>query len=131
MTDETVADQSSTAAPAPATFDHWAVVELFGHQRIAGRVREELLAGRAFLRVDVPAVVDPAAGGAEGFTRYYGASAIYSLTPTTEEVARLAAAQVRAAPVSVYIPSTRQLGTGIRDGYHPDDPDFEFDEDRE
>jgi hypothetical protein len=35
-------------------FDSWAVVELFGHQQIAGRVTEASIGGCSFLRVDVP-----------------------------------------------------------------------------
>lgn len=113
-----------TPTTARDTFDQWAVVEIFGHQRIAGRVREELLAGKAFLRVDVPAIGDAAA-----FTRYYGAAAVYSLTPTTEEVARMAAAQLRADPIAVYIPSARQLASGAPNSAF-EDPDFDFEDER-
>jgi hypothetical protein len=67
-------------------FDSHAIVELFGHQRIAGRVSEQQLAGGTFLRVDVPETER-----AEAYTRYYGAGAIYALTPVTEEIARAAA----------------------------------------
>lgn len=119
----TTSARVETAAPAAAasTFDHWAIVEIFGHQRIAGRVREELVAGKAFLRVDVPATGD----GAEAFTRYYGAAAIYSLTPTTEAVVRLAAAQLRAAAVNVYLPPARQLASGGAPDDGLDYDDFE------
>lgn len=34
------------------TFDEWALVELFGHNRIVGRVTEATLAGGNFIRVD-------------------------------------------------------------------------------
>jgi hypothetical protein len=75
-------------------FDEWAVVELFGHQKIAGRVTEATLAGGAFLRVDVP---DKA--GAIQFTRYFGASAIYSLSPTSQQIAVAVAAKLAVQPV--------------------------------
>lgn len=32
----------------------WAIVELFGHARIAGRVTEQVIAGQGFIRADVP-----------------------------------------------------------------------------
>jgi hypothetical protein len=70
------------------TFESWAIVELFGHQRIAGRVSEEQLAGTSFLRVDVPETHH-----AEPFTRFYGASAIYAVTPVEEAIAKRAAEQ--------------------------------------
>ena len=63
------------------TFDCFALVELFGHQKIVGRVREASLAGGAFLRVDVPDFE-----GSKAFTRYFGPGAIYSINPVTEEV---------------------------------------------
>lgn len=65
------------------TFDCWAVLELFGHVRLAGHVTEATIGGCSFLRVDVPD-----AEGNTQFTRYLGNGAIYSMTPVTEEVAR-------------------------------------------
>lgn len=38
-----------------AKFDLWCIVELFGHNRIAGRCTEQNVAGVNMLRVDVPA----------------------------------------------------------------------------
>jgi len=75
-------------------FDTWAIVELFGHSKIAGRVTEQQIAGGMFLRVDVP--------GDPGFTRFYGASAIYSMTPVDEAVARRASEVIAPKPVTVW-----------------------------
>lgn len=78
-------------------FDHWAIVELFGHSKIAGRCTEENIAGTNLLRVDVPdTVAQPA------FTKYYGAAAIYAITPVDETTARLAAESIPQAPVGVW-----------------------------
>ncbi len=44
-------------------FEAWAIVELFGHQKIAGRLTEQTIGGCHFLRVDVPDV-----NGRPGFT---------------------------------------------------------------
>ncbi|MCR4331890.1 MAG: hypothetical protein NUV34_04185 [Sulfuricaulis sp.] len=86
-------------------FDSWAVVELFGHQQLAGRVVEATIAGGAFLRVDVP---DQPAIEAEGFygarpavpaySRIFGTGAIYCINPCSEAAARQVAARLRARP---------------------------------
>lgn len=80
-------------------FDSWCIIEIFGHQRLAGRVTEEQIGGQSFIRVDVPAV-----DGAAAFTKLYGPGAIYSITPTTEELVRAALPRLRPEPVSIYIP---------------------------
>lgn len=60
-------------------FEQWCMVELFGHGRIIGLVREEEIAGKGFLRVDVPEV-----HGQPAYTRFVGGDAVYSITPMTE-----------------------------------------------
>lgn len=99
--------------------DTWAIVELFGHSRTAGRVTEETIAGGEFLRVDVPEV-----DGQVGFTKFYGASAIYSITPVSEEVARLALKRMRPEPINVYLPELKQLPRVIE----PEDGGYDGDE---
>ena len=80
----------------------WAIVELFGHNKIAGHVTTAIIGTSGMLRIDVPAV-----GETPGYTRFYGPGAIYSLTLVTEELARAALRAIRHEPVTVYIP--RQL----------------------
>ena len=88
-----------------SSFDQWCLVELFGHQRIAGRVTEQTIGGCAFVRVDVPAVDE-----IPYYTKLYGNGAIYAMTPVTEEIARAAAKTYRAVPVSPYeIPELKAL----------------------
>jgi hypothetical protein len=88
----------------PPVFETWAIVELFGHSRIAGRVTEQVIAGHGFIRVDVP---DLPAGGhyqaVPGFSKLYGAAAIYSITPVTQDYAMAAAQSMRVEPVNIYI----------------------------
>lgn len=60
----------------------WAIVEIFGHRRHAGRIREEDRFGAKLLRIDVPNKGTPAELG--WTTHYYGGSSIFSLTPTDE-----------------------------------------------
>lgn len=84
-------------ADKPETFEEWALLELFGHQRLAGRVTEQQLGGASFVRVDVPAD-----GKRTGWklSRLYNPSAIYSITPVTEETARMVAKSIAAEPVT-------------------------------
>ena len=77
------------------SFNEWAKVELFGHNVIIGKVSETMLAGGAFLRVDVPAFDKLPA-----FTRFYGPGAIYCISPITEEIARGLLASCRNVPVA-------------------------------
>jgi hypothetical protein len=78
-----------------AEFKEWAVIELFGRQKIVGLVSEATLAGGQFLRVDVPAF-----DGQPPFTRFFGPSAIYSISPIAEELALSLMFSYRNQPVS-------------------------------
>jgi hypothetical protein len=92
-------------------FETWAVVELFGHDRIAGYVTEQEIAGAAFVRVDVPGE-----DGQEGFSKLFGPSAIYSLTPVSETVARIAVQRFATRPLGMWTPDiTRQLPPPVVD----------------
>lgn len=60
----------------------WAIVEIFGHRKHAGRTREEERFGAKLLRVDVPNKGLPAEHG--WTTHYYGGASIFSFTPAEE-----------------------------------------------
>jgi hypothetical protein len=110
-------------------FDQWAIVEIFGHAKFAGRVTEQAIGGASFVRVDIPAI-----DGYPAFTKLFGASAIYSITPVSEEIACKAAKYCYSEPISVYIPEDRQLmhqGQPFRKSDDRDNEDDEDDEDDE
>jgi hypothetical protein len=75
-------------------FAEWTILELMGHRRLAGYVQEVEIAGKGYLRIDIPS--EPPV------TQIYGPDAIYCMTPTTEEIARGLAKSVHLAPVSRY-----------------------------
>lgn len=85
-------------------FESWAIIEIFGHTQIAGKVSEAAIGGCSFIRVDVPEC-----DGKPAFTKFYGQGAIYSMTPCGEEIAMQAVRSIRHAPINVYIPAQRQL----------------------
>jgi hypothetical protein len=79
----------------PKPFDEWAILELFGHQRLAGRVTNAQVGGASFVRVDVPNPL-----GQIKLTKFLNPTAIYSITPCTESVATAAAMNIDASPIS-------------------------------
>ena len=81
--------------PQPAMF---AIVELFGHQRVAGRISEQSFGGDSFVRVDVPEVsFEERDYGDErlqtrviqAHTRTFGAKAIYAINWCDEQTAAI------------------------------------------
>lgn len=94
-------------------FDSWAVVELMGHVKMAGRVTEEERFGAKMGRVDIPQ-------GDAFVTQYFGGGSVYRLTPCTEETARRVATLGVPKPVNVWeLPAPQQesrpLETSQRD----------------
>lgn len=85
---------SDTPEEIKQPFDSWALIELFGHARICGRVTDAEIGGGSFIRVDVPD-----ANGETLFTRYYGPKAIYSISPVTRQTAIGVAQKIDAKPV--------------------------------
>lgn len=73
----------------------WCVLELMGHRRLGGRVREHTFAGAAFVRIDIPETE-----GCAATTQLYGPSAVYAITPTSEDIARAVAERNTPEPVS-------------------------------
>ncbi len=76
------------------TLDEWMILELLGHRRIAGHVREVQVAGAGFLRVDIPPTVGHAAQ-----TQFVAPGSIYAMHPVTEDVATRFVAKFRTPPV--------------------------------
>jgi hypothetical protein len=66
----------------------WALVELFGHQRIVGFLTQQTFGSGVLFRVDVPDLLKEKKVERKGFTRYFGLSAIYSITPVDEQTVR-------------------------------------------
>lgn len=100
-------------------FEQWGVVEIMGHQRAAGRLTEEVVAGANLLRVDVPT-------DAHNFrTVYYGAAAIYALHVTGEEAARKVAAVSGARPPFAYEIEAQAPRSPLLERRRDDD-EFEF-----
>ncbi len=85
-------------------FEQFAIVELFGHNIIAGKVSEQVIGGQGFVRVDVPATDHQPA-----FTKFYGAGAIYAITPTDEPTMLAAVQGLQQKPVEQWKLNLPQL----------------------
>lgn len=76
--------------------EFWAIVELMGHVRMAGRLSEEERFGAKLGRLDIPR--------ADGsfLTQFFGGGSVYRITPVSEELARQAARVNEPRPLHTY-----------------------------
>lgn len=72
----------------------FAIVELFGHQKIARKVTEQSIGVATFVRIDVPETK-----GQPSFTRLVNPSAIYAINPVTEDVMKYSAENIQTKPI--------------------------------
>ncbi|TIN36796.1 MAG: hypothetical protein E5Y10_21950 [Mesorhizobium sp.] len=122
---------AETTTPLDDGFE-WAIVEIFGHRKHAGRSREEERFGAKMLRIDVPTIgINQAEGkpaevsGVESWTtHWYGGASLFSYTLTDEAtVMRINRPYV---PASRYIaPPDRYDGDAAEDVSILDDVDDE------
>jgi hypothetical protein len=67
--------------------DTWAIVELFGHKKLAGKLTEQTFGTATMFRLDVPET-DQGGVFTKPYTKLIGVSSIYCITPVTEPVGR-------------------------------------------
>lgn len=104
-------------------FDSWAIVELMGHVKMAGRLTEEERFGSKLGRLDVPR--------GDGFgTIWFNAASVYRITACDEDVARVVAARNQPEPVHQWeLPKLESSATsrlrndGLRGMYDQNDDD--------
>jgi hypothetical protein len=102
-------------------FAEWVIIELMGHRRLAGFLSEMEIAGRGFLRLEVP--------GQPGATQLYNPTAVYAITPTTEAIARALAVSNQPAPVQRWelppaITPTEETAEALAERFADDDGPF-------
>jgi hypothetical protein len=78
------------------TVTGYAIVELFGHMKIAGKITERTIAGEGFLQLDIEQE------DGSSFTRLIHPKSIYALNPVPREVALELATRWQYAPVKPY-----------------------------
>ena len=99
------ADQTGTAEVP----DVWAIVELMGHVRLAGKLTEEEKFGSKLGRLDIPH------GETGCITQYFGGGSVYRITIVTEAVARQVSKGTTPAPVNPWDYPIRELQRLDRD----------------
>ena len=104
------------------------LLELFGHNRIAGYVSEHSFAGASFVRVDVPAVAD-----VPGLTRMFHPNAVYCFNPVDEETMLDMADRLRIKPLTPFDLSEirRKLVASLPDSGSDPLEGVDFDDDNE
>lgn len=112
--------------PTVEKFEQWCVVEIMGHKRFAGFVTEQAIGGASFVRIDVPEITLPNGKKLPAFTKLFGASSIYCLSPCTEETARAFAETMRSEGFSLY-EAPRLTGPAATDEVPDDDADIDDD----
>lgn len=119
------------------TLDFPAIVELFGHTRLAGTVSEHSMGGATMIRIDVPETSKN-----PKFTKFVNPSAVYALNPITEEMMQNMAEEIQAKPIRAYDlrdvqailmrevqDAKKELGMGEPSDDMPEIPDYEDDGD--
>lgn len=104
-------------------FVGWAIVELFGHKRIAGHLSSQVVAGGSLVRIDVPETPADRHPATAGYTKLVGVAAIYGITPVSEEVARRAAREIERwnDPLPVQLPQLPAPAESPSDPWGEDD----------
>ena len=96
------------------SYDEWSIMELMGHRRLAGKVTEQEVAGAGLLRIDVYTDGDTPVA-----TQFYSPSALYCLTPVTEEIARAVAKRNQPEPVQRWeLPAPVAMPTAPANPYY-------------
>nr|WP_320022063.1 hypothetical protein [uncultured Draconibacterium sp.] len=75
-------------------FELTGVVELFGHQKIAGTISEHGIGSSTFVRIDVPETKSQ-----PKFTRFVNPSAVYAINPTDKETMLYMVENIAAKPI--------------------------------
>lgn len=131
-------------------FTTWAIVELMGHVRLAGRLSEEERFGAKIGRLDIPTTEKcgcpnaqktsaetptvpcercHGAGYLHAFvTQYFGGSSVYRITVVSEDVARHVARSTQPAPVAPW-DFPKQALPAPASGSEVIDADYEIEDD--
>jgi hypothetical protein len=75
-------------------FEGWCILEIMGHRKLGGYLKEANIAGASFIRFDTFNET-----GVVAATQFYNPASIYCITPTTQEIAIAFGLRNQPAPV--------------------------------
>lgn len=102
----------------------WSIVELMGHRRLGAFLRPVELAGKGFLRIDVPSQDAKDESGPWLATQFVNPDSVYAITPTTIEMAKIAARTSTVEPVSRWeLPAAKEEPERVVQSRRDDDED--------
>ena len=95
---ETQQEQPTAPEPAEVLPDTYAIIEVFGHRRLIGRVFEVERYGTKMLRIDIPKDGDFALGYT---TQFYGGGSVFSETPCDLDTVKRHYGRLRPPPAAL------------------------------
>lgn len=114
-----------------ALFSGYAILEVMGHRRLGGYVRETTFAGAACVRIDIPKpeaecwkTTDAPRVEEVGVTQIYGGSAIFCMTPCKAAMARAVAVNTTAVEMSYFEQQTLREDRQLPEGQPPVDAEI-------
>lgn len=78
-------------------FDAWALLEIMGHTKVAGKARTVPFGSTVMVHVDIPETTTQPT-----FTKWYSMSSIFSITFVTQELAQMHAEAYKIHPITEY-----------------------------
>lgn len=84
-------------------FNHWAIVQLFGHDTVAGRCEVVYFGNNSMVQIDIPEIPGTDSNPMiPAWTRLVNFKAIFDISPVDEQTAREKAASIKCTPIDQF-----------------------------
>jgi hypothetical protein len=78
-------------------FEHWAIIEVFGHEKYSGKITTEKVGATEMYRLDIPETEEQ-----PEFVKFINPSSVFSITPVEEAYAKEYANRLSKPPIKGY-----------------------------
>ncbi|MFB2970395.1 hypothetical protein ACE1CD_15585 [Aerosakkonema sp. BLCC-F183] len=103
-----------TNTKSEGNFEGFVIIEIMGHRKLGGYIKEQTIASMAYIRLDTFNKAGEVAA-----TQFYNPSSVYCITPTTKEVAIAFGLNNQPAPEKSWELPKRQLTIAGTSDYNP------------